>query len=120
MRSQRERMLSGEPYRADDPELMADRQTCQRLLEVFNVSPAGDARTRGGVTGVLKAYQKKDRLMAKARITSLDYDHGRNRVKPALDVEAGPKVSIKAIEAKVSARLVLKRGTPPFRKLAVK
>jgi maltose O-acetyltransferase len=42
MRSQRERMLRGEPYRADDPELVADRQACQRLLEVFNASPAGD------------------------------------------------------------------------------
>ena len=44
MRSQRERMLSGEPYRADDPELVADRQACQRLLEVFNVSSPGDER----------------------------------------------------------------------------
>ena len=46
MRSQRERMLSGEPYRAGDPELMADRQACQRLLEVFNVSPAGEERSQ--------------------------------------------------------------------------
>ena len=46
MRSQRERMLSGEPYRADDPELVADRQACQRLLEAFNVSPAGDERSQ--------------------------------------------------------------------------
>jgi maltose O-acetyltransferase len=46
MRSQRERMLSGEPYRAGDPELVADRQACQRLLEVFNASPAGDERSQ--------------------------------------------------------------------------
>ena len=46
MRSQRERMLSGEPYRADDPELVAGRQACQRLLEVFNASPADDERAQ--------------------------------------------------------------------------
>jgi len=46
MRSQRERMLNGEPYRADDPELVADRQACQRLIEVFNASPAGDERSQ--------------------------------------------------------------------------
>jgi maltose O-acetyltransferase len=46
MRSQRERMLSGEPYRADDPELVAARQACQRRLEVFNASPAYDERSR--------------------------------------------------------------------------
>ena len=36
MRSQRERMLSGEPYRADDPELMAARSAAQRVLAEFN------------------------------------------------------------------------------------
>jgi len=46
MRSQRERMLSGEPYRADDPELVAGRRACQRLLEVFNASPADDERAQ--------------------------------------------------------------------------
>jgi maltose O-acetyltransferase len=39
MRSQRERMLSGELYRADDPELVAGREVCRRLLNAFN---AGD------------------------------------------------------------------------------
>jgi maltose O-acetyltransferase len=46
MRSQRELMLSGEPYRADDPELVAGRQACQRLLEVFNASPADGVRVQ--------------------------------------------------------------------------
>ena len=32
-------MLSGESYRADDPELVAGRETCRRLLTAFN---AGD------------------------------------------------------------------------------
>jgi maltose O-acetyltransferase len=34
--SQRDRMLSGDPYRPDDPELVASRQACQRLVELFN------------------------------------------------------------------------------------
>ena len=46
MRSQRERMLSGEPYWADDPELVAGRQACQRLLEVFNAGEPDDERSR--------------------------------------------------------------------------
>lgn len=36
MKSQRDRMLDGEPYRADDPELVAGRKACQRLVEMFN------------------------------------------------------------------------------------
>lgn len=46
MTSQRERMLRGEPYRADDSELVAARNACQRLLEEFNGSPAGDQRSQ--------------------------------------------------------------------------
>jgi len=39
--TERERMLSGHLYRADDPELVASRKACRRALEVFN---AGDER----------------------------------------------------------------------------
>lgn len=46
MPSQRERMLSGALYRADDPELVADRQACQRLLDVFNATRADDDDVR--------------------------------------------------------------------------
>lgn len=36
MTSERERMLSGQLYRADDAELVAGRKSCQRLLATFN------------------------------------------------------------------------------------
>lgn len=36
MPTQRDRMLSGEPYRPDDPELVVSRRACQRLIELFN------------------------------------------------------------------------------------
>jgi maltose O-acetyltransferase len=36
MPSQRDRMLSGESYRPDDPELVVGRRACQRLIELFN------------------------------------------------------------------------------------
>lgn len=37
-------MLAGELYRADDPELAADRLRCEALLRRFNGAPAGDER----------------------------------------------------------------------------
>lgn len=36
MPSQKDRMLSGEPYLADDPELREDRRRCRRLTEQLN------------------------------------------------------------------------------------
>lgn len=37
-RSQRERMLAGEPYLADDPELVAAAQRAQRLMNDYNAT----------------------------------------------------------------------------------
>jgi maltose O-acetyltransferase len=45
-RSQRERMLAGDLYIADDPELAADSQRASRLTEDFNASRAADPGER--------------------------------------------------------------------------
>lgn len=71
------------------------------------------SRTRNGAAGVVRAYQKKDRLMAQARIANLEYDHERNRVKPTIEVDAGPKVEVRALEASVSQRN-LRKYVPVF------
>ena len=42
MNSQRERMLSGALYKANDPDLVASRMACQCLLDVFNATRADD------------------------------------------------------------------------------
>jgi outer membrane protein insertion porin family len=76
------------------------------------------SRTRGGVNGVLKKYSKKDRLMAKVELKDLDYDTARRRVRPRLDIDAGPVVKITTMETKVSRR-VLKRYVPVFQQGAV-
>lgn len=77
-----------------------------------------DARTRKGVRGVLGKYQGKDRLLAKVDLQKLDYDPKHRRVRASLDIHPGPTVKVKAIEAKVSRR-VLKRYVPVFQQRAV-
>jgi outer membrane protein insertion porin family len=74
--------------------------------------------TRGGAQGVLKKYSSKDRLMARVELKKLDYDANRRRVRPQLDIDAGPKVKVTAVETKVSRR-VLKRYVPVFQEGAV-
>jgi maltose O-acetyltransferase len=44
--NQRERMLGGALYRADDPDLVASRRACQRLLDTFNATRADDDDAR--------------------------------------------------------------------------
>lgn len=60
------------------------------------------ALTDKGTDGIQKKYAKKDRLTASVTLTSLDYNRETGRAKPTLNIDAGPKIEIKAIEAKVS------------------
>ena len=76
------------------------------------------SRTDSGVRGLVRKYQSSNRLTAKATLTDTEYDAARNRVRPHVSVAPGPKVEVKAVEAKVSKR-VLKRYVPVYRERAV-
>ena len=43
-RSEKEKMLAGELYRASDPELVAERRRCRSLLHAFNKEPDEEER----------------------------------------------------------------------------
>src|SRR6185437_14519348 len=60
------------------------------------------ALTDKGIDGIQKKYAKKDRLTTTVTLGSLNYDPKTGRAKPSLEIEAGPKVEIKTLEAKVS------------------
>jgi outer membrane protein insertion porin family len=77
-----------------------------------------DSRTRKGVQGVISKYESQDRLTATAHLDQLDYDASRRRVRPHLTVDPGPKVKVKAVEAKVSHRM-MKRYVPVFQENTV-
>ncbi len=76
------------------------------------------ARTRKGVIGLQNKYGGQNRLTAKVELQKLDYDAATRRVSPHLTVDAGPKVNLEAVEAKVSKR-VLKRYVPIYRERTV-
>lgn len=77
-----------------------------------------DDRTRKGVQNLLAKYGSQDRLLARAELKSLDYDYERRRLHPSLRVDPGPQVKIKAVETKLSKR-VLKRYVPVFEERTV-
>jgi len=60
------------------------------------------AQTDKGTESIQKRYAKNGRLTASVDLTSMDYNFDTNRVKPTLDIEAGPKINVKALEAKIS------------------
>lgn len=77
-----------------------------------------DSRTNEGVLHVQNKLESHDHLIAKVELKNLDYDAQRRRVRPELDIQPGPRVEVKAVEAKVSKR-IMKRYVPVFEERAV-
>ncbi len=100
------------------PDATILRATGWRLPLIHWWRHVTSARTRGGVQGVLNKYGGKDRLMARVELKKLDYEAARRRVRPELDIDAGPRIKVTAVETKVSRRL-LKRYVPVFQERAV-
>ena len=61
-----------------------------------------DNRVQSGIEGVRGWYQRNNRLLAHVTLTKLDFHEEKNRVTPALDIQAGPKVRVKLSGGKVS------------------
>jgi maltose O-acetyltransferase len=56
-RSHRERMLAGDPYLADDPQLVHDSRRARRLMDQFNLGASDDPRERRRIlTELLGAF----------------------------------------------------------------
>ncbi len=87
------------------------RATGWRLPVIHWWRHVTSTRTNGGVQDVLNKYGKKDRLLASVQLKKLDYDAQHRKVRPSLDIDAGPKVKVISVETKVSRR-VLKRYVP--------
>ena len=80
--------------------------------------PITQARVRRGLDGVRGKFEKSDRLLATVQLKSLVYDKDSRTATPTLEIEAGPKVTIKAIGAKVK-RKSLQANVPIFQEHTV-
>lgn len=92
-------VVNGNPMLPDQTIL---RATSWRIPVIHWWRQVTQVKTRAGVEGVEKKYQKQDRLTTSVKLDSLDYDATKRRVKPTLTIDAGPKVEVKALEAKIS------------------
>src|SRR5258706_15655128 len=72
MNEQKHRMITGELYRPNDPELTADRLRCQVLLEQFNATSATDAGLRHKLLHDLLGHIGEDSMV----LPRLDCDYG--------------------------------------------
>ena len=104
-------IVSGERARFDQPVIEGDPQRpntsiirathWKRLYGLLGWQQVTDARVRQGLENVRRLYEKKDLLESKVTLTRLDYEEKTNRVKPWLDIEAGPRVNVRVEGARI-------------------
>jgi outer membrane protein assembly complex protein YaeT len=80
--------------------------------------PVSQLRVRQGLDGVRALLQKENRLEAKVALESLNYDAEANQAIPTLRIDAGPRIQVSTIGAKVSQGM-LRRLIPIFEEHAV-
>ncbi len=85
---------------------------------VHTWKPVTQLRLRQGLDDVRALYQKENRLEAKVTLESLVYDPTTNLATPTLNIDAGPRIQVNTIGAKIS-KSRLRRLVPVFEEHAV-
>ncbi len=75
--------------------------------------PVTQKRVRQGVDGVRSKYVNSERLLATVTLESMKRERESNRATPVLNIQAGPKVSITAVGAKIKRR-TLQANVPVY------
>lgn len=85
---------------------------------VHTWKPMTQTRLRVALEGVRALYAKDHRLEAKVTLEDVKYDAATNRAAPVLAIDAGPRIRLHAVGAKVSERS-LGRFVPIFQERSV-
>ena len=89
------------------------RATGWRIILIHRWRQVSQTLTATGLEGIRRKYKNKDLLTASVELAGVDYDAETRRLKPRLQIEAGPTVEVKAVEARVS-KSRLKRLIPIY------
>jgi len=109
------------PVLTGDLKMDADKiltATKFRRWIIHTWKPMTQTRVRQALDGVRSLYQKEKRLEAQVTLDSTRYDAETNRAIPALRIDAGPRIDVRVVGAKVSHGK-LERYVPVFEEHAV-
>jgi outer membrane protein assembly complex protein YaeT len=95
-----------------DPNRVLAATRFQRWI-IHTWKPMTQPRLRQALESVRAFYEKDHRLEAKVTLDAIKYDAETNAVTPTLHIDAGPRIQVHAVGAKVSRRL-LQRYVPIF------
>jgi outer membrane protein assembly complex protein YaeT len=107
--------VTGDPQM--DPLRILTATRFRRWL-VHTWKPMTQERVRQGLDGVRKLYLEDHRLEARVTLESVEYDASSNRAQPTLHIDAGPRIQVGTVGAKVS-QSKLRRYIPIFEEHSV-
>jgi outer membrane protein assembly complex protein YaeT len=84
-----------------DPQVILKATKFRRWL-IHTWKPMTQARVSQALEGVRGLYQHEDRLEARVSLESMKYDAETNSALPTLQIDAGPKILVNTIGAKIS------------------
>jgi outer membrane protein insertion porin family len=100
---------SGKRARLDLPTVTGDTKLPPQAVakaagykRLFRWRPATAENTQRGLQNIREKYSKEERLTASLTLQKTEYDAARNRVKPVISADGGPKVRISTEGARVS------------------
>src|ERR1039458_8701763 len=120
-------IASGPRARFTTPLLLGDfKLSPERILTaakfrrwiIHTWKPMTQTRVQQALEGVRALYQKDNRLEAKVSLEGMKYDPSTNAAQATLRIEAGPRIEVHTIGAKISQRKV-QRYVPVFEEHAV-
>lgn len=106
----------GMPVLTGDLKMDSDRllrATKMRRWLIHTWKPMTQTRVREALEGVRSLYQKENRLESQVTLESMRYDPETNRALPTLRIDAGPRIEVHMVGAKVPQGK-LRRYVPVF------
>jgi outer membrane protein assembly complex protein YaeT len=93
-------VIKGTPNKSIDDIIGATRW--KRWFGLLGWKEVTESRTQQGLDRIRRAYQKKEYLMARVTLDSMEYKPAENIVAPVLTIDSGPKVIVRARGARIS------------------
>lgn len=108
--------ITGNPQRQDRSIIRTTHW--QRLYGLLGWQQVTEARVRTGLSNVRSYYEKHNLFDTRVALTRLEFNHERNTVKPTVDIQAGPSVTIRVTGARIG-QSKLKELVPLFQEHSI-
>lgn len=95
-------IVTGDPGQTTDEVIRATHW--RRLYGFLNLGwqQVTEARTRQGIENVRRYYENRNLLESTVTLARLDYHEAGNTVQPSIRIDAGPRIQVRIVGAKIS------------------